>query len=184
MSVTVSLVPIALLSAIIPGIQALGSSITTVASEVSAELNNAKTSNIQQLHIETPEIFNRELKTNLVDRDTLVKTLLEHGCVIEKEVGNCIKCTLENLELEFYKENTNSTTPYTVKIENNGSYSAEEFINNTATGLLNDINSEYSINAQEVSYNKIKERLEEKNMQIENEEVFEDDTIVITVNLD
>ena len=49
---------------------------------------------------------------------------------------------------------------------------------------MQDIGNEYTINAQEVSYNKIKERLEEQNLDIENEEIYDDNTIVLTVNLE
>ena len=37
---------------------------------------------------------------------------------------------------------------------------------------------------QEASYNKIKERLESQNLKISDEEVFDDNTIVLTIDLD
>ena len=43
--------------------------------------------------------------------------------------------------------------------------------------------SEYTMNAQEASYFKIKEKIEEKNYSIESEEVFDDNTIVLTINI-
>ena len=50
--------------------------------------------------------------------------------------------------------------------------------------LVNDIGSEYCANAQEISYNKIKERLEKQNLTIDDEEIYDDNTIVLTINLD
>ena len=49
---------------------------------------------------------------------------------------------------------------------------------------LDYLNNEYAVNVQEESYNNIVARLKENNMQIENEEVCEDNTIVLTVNLE
>ena len=50
--------------------------------------------------------------------------------------------------------------------------------------FVENIASEYTANVQEVSYNKIKERLAEKNLEIYEEEIYDDNTIVLTVNLD
>ncbi len=52
------------------------------------------------------------------------------------------------------------------------------------TELINDINSEYALNCQEETYIKIKERLERKNLKIAEEEILEDDSIMLTINLD
>ena len=49
---------------------------------------------------------------------------------------------------------------------------------------MNSLNSEYAINVQEQSYNHIMEKLKDNNMTVEDEEIQEDNTIVITVNLD
>ena len=46
------------------------------------------------------------------------------------------------------------------------------------------INNEYAINVQEQSYNQIIENLKNNNMEIEDEEIQDDNTIVITVNVD
>ena len=50
--------------------------------------------------------------------------------------------------------------------------------------IVKDINDEYRANAQEISYNKIKERLEAQNLTIDEEEIYDDNTIVLTVNLE
>ena len=50
--------------------------------------------------------------------------------------------------------------------------------------FVDDLNSEYRLNTQEENYIKIKERLDKQNLKIGEEEVFEDNTIVLTVNID
>ena len=49
---------------------------------------------------------------------------------------------------------------------------------------IQDLASEYSSNVQEESYLSIIEKLKENNLTLENEEVLEDDTIVLTINLE
>ncbi len=49
---------------------------------------------------------------------------------------------------------------------------------------INDLNSEYTMNVQESVYLKILDKLKSNNMQLESEEVEDDNTIVVTVNLD
>ena len=51
------------------------------------------------------------------------------------------------------------------------------------SAIIEDLSSEYGMNAQEESYLKIKERLAQKNLQIDEEEVLEDNSIVLTVNI-
>ena len=71
---------------------------------------------------------------------------------------------------------TEKNEPYKVRI----TYHNE----NGVAELLSNLGNEYSTNAQEISYNKIKERLEYQNLEIEDEEVYEDNTIVLTINLE
>jgi hypothetical protein len=49
---------------------------------------------------------------------------------------------------------------------------------------MNDLNAEYALNAQEDTYLNLIENLKEKNMEIEEEVVEEDNTIVLTINLE
>lgn len=165
MSITASLSPITLLSSIL----AFEDNLKNIREII--PLNN-------DIHIEdiSSEIFETEYKTKIVNRDILIKTLEEHDCIIEKERLNYIKCKIDKLSLEFYKTGENELEPYKLKIK-----CLEECDIET---LVEDLSLEYAQNAQEASYNKIIKRLNEKNMKIENEEVFDDDTVVITVNLD
>ena len=50
--------------------------------------------------------------------------------------------------------------------------------------IVKDLGEEYQMNVQEQSYNNIKKKLENQNLEIDSEEVLEDNSIMITVNLD
>ena len=49
--------------------------------------------------------------------------------------------------------------------------------------IINDLNDEYGLNIQEMTYNKIKERLEQENMRLESETVLDDNSIVLTIDV-
>ena len=125
------------------------------------------------------EIINticKEYKTVFVNQEVLIKTLEEHGFYnIEINQYN-ITCEKDFFNLEFYRDNSEQE-PYVMKITTD--CKEDEIVD-----LINDINSEYTLNSQEENYIKIKERLSKKGLQINEEEVFEDDTIVLTVNLE
>ena len=49
---------------------------------------------------------------------------------------------------------------------------------------VGDLSGEYAMNVQEDAYLHIIDKLKDNNMQIEQEEAMEDNTIVLTVNID
>ena len=49
--------------------------------------------------------------------------------------------------------------------------------------VINDLNEEYGLNIQEMTYNKIKERLDKENMRLESEAVLDDNSIVLTIDV-
>lgn len=128
------------------------------------------------VHIEEEvleELFSKKFTTIIMDKETLLKTLEEHGATNIIESCGDISCECDSFHLDFYKE---ENAPYSLNI----SYKKEDGVNE----LLTDLSNEYSTNAQEVSYEKIKERLEIQNLRIEEEEIYDDNTIVLTVNLE
>ena len=167
MSVTVSAVPFLLFSAV-SGISGI---ITTIADDIKNNNYNAA-----KFHLEnevTEKLFNQDFQTQIVDKQTLLKTLKEHGAKnITDNYGN-ISCNCEQFHIEF---TYNGDKPYTMRVSARSDYGVEE--------LAQDLGVEYSANAQEISYNKIKERLEKQNLTIDEEEIYDDNTIVLTVNLD
>ena len=131
----------------------------------------------------TQEIVNllcREYDTVFVNKEVLIKTLQEHGAQNIYEENDNISCELEGFLLDFYKaqtENDMAFPPYKMKITTNCS-------ENELQNFVENINSEYTSNTQEENYIKIKDRLDKQNMRIAEEEVYDDNTIVLTVNID
>ena len=144
------------------------------------EIKKLLQKNNGMLSQEIIDLICREYDTVFVDRDVLVKTLEEHGAEnIYIEHGN-ISCEMEGFMLEFYKQDPTEEMafpPYRMKITTNCN-------EDTLQSFIEDINAEYTSNTQEENYIKIKERLDKQNLRIAEEEVYEDDTIVLTVNID
>ena len=168
MSVSISAIPFMLIFSLAKGVV-----------DVSEAISNGLThSNGQRLHLEADEleeIFNKIFNTTIVDKKTLLKTLHEHGATNYTETDDGeLECDCEAFHLTFSRQNTN--LPYTMIVTYNKQYSPEEIAKN--------LGNEYATNVQEISYNKIKERLEKQNLTISDEEIFDDNTIVLTVNLD
>lgn len=120
------------------------------------------------------ELCNKEFDTIIMDKDVLLKTIEEHGATNIIESQNDISCDCDSFHIDFYKMSENE--PYKIRVSYRNTTGLES--------LISDLGNEYSINAQEISYNKVKERLEAQNLEIEKEEIYEDNTIVLTVNLE
>lgn len=184
MSVTVVSLPVLL----IYGVVAAATAAVNIASEAAAksEYQNTKSRELQNrikqsieenngcMTEELMQEFCKEFETVFMDKDILIKTLDEHGVTNIEGNDTHIQGKIENFSLSFYREDTSK--PYIMKI-----FGAQEY---DTTGIVSDIDTEYAMNVQEETYIKLKERLEEKKLEIESEEVLEDDSIVITVNID
>lgn len=119
-------------------------------------------------------IKNVVVETPFTDKEILIKTLEEHGATeIYEEYGK-ISGKVDTYLLSFEK------------IPNKQNYTATiDYLEKTNIDeKLQDLNEEYSLNVQEESYLNIIEKLRENNMEIESEEVMDDDTIVLTINLE
>ncbi|MBR1753402.1 hypothetical protein IJ732_01075 [bacterium] len=123
---------------------------------------------------EVSDFLEKEYVTTLLDDATLIKTLQDHGAVEIKEENGEISCLCESFRLCFYR--IKKTDPYIMKAQFRSENGLEELIEN--------LGEEYALNAQEISYNKIKERLESQNLKINEEEIYDDNTIVLTIDLD
>lgn len=125
--------------------------------------------------ISEKQFLEKSFETPFVDKNILLKTLEEHGVtnIKENEFGQ-IKGVTGNFALTF--ERFEQDKPYSVVIRYLSTEDVEEKVDN--------LTSEYAINVQEECYNNIVAKLNDNNMEIESEEVCDDDTIVITVNLE
>ena len=116
----------------------------------------------------------KAFETPFMDKTILLKTLEEHGVQNIIEGDNYIQGHVDNFILNF--EKISEDKPYNLRISCLEQDNAEE--------KIDDLNSEYAMNVQEDAYLHIIEKLKENNMQIESEEVQDDNTIVLTVNID
>ena len=119
-------------------------------------------------------ILSRVLKTNYTDKDALIKTLEEYGAERLDSDDYNVSCDLLGMRL-LYSKNYSQ-----------GSYDLE--INkitdeNVCTKVLEDLKEEYSSNVQEMTYRKIKERIKNQNFHISNEEIEDDNSIVLTIDV-
>ena len=112
--------------------------------------------------------------TNYTDKGTLLNTLYEHGAEEIAENGEEVSCKLFGMEMVYYKKD--GSNGYTLDITQVSDKSECE-------SVINDLNDEYGLNIQEMTYNKIKERLDSENMRLESETVMDDNSIVLTIDI-
>lgn len=113
-----------------------------------------------------------QYKTAFKDENLLIKTLSEHGINNIEKDNDKIYCSLDALQFEFDK---NSEGIYIINITHKENETLE---------IVNELGEEYQVNVQEQSYMNLKKNLENQNLKIDSEEVLEDNSIMITVNLD
>ncbi|MDR1168567.1 MAG: hypothetical protein LBK53_06755 [Heliobacteriaceae bacterium] len=185
MSVTVSLVPLVISGVInilataaasvaaANGAQSLADNLNQKQSILDAASVKAIENALNQNNID--ELVEKEYTTVFADEKLLVKTLKEHGCTDFNQYldGGC-KCKIGDLILEFTREV--ETAPYKMKIICDKDACEAE--------IFSGLNSEYGVNVQEEVYLKIKERLENQNLKIDEEEVLEDNSIMLTINIE
>lgn len=112
--------------------------------------------------------------TNYTDKGILLNTLVEHGAEELVENGDEISCKLFGMEMVYSKKN--GSNGYTLDITQvTDKASCED--------VISDLNEEYGLNIQEMTYNKIKERLDSENMRLESEAVMDDNSIVLTIEV-
>ena len=126
-------------------------------------------------HIQMCKLVEKEFQTAFIDKNILLKTLEEHGVTgINEDLNGNISCNIENFNLNFNRNSEQEA--YLLKISCKATDSADN--------KVEDLNSEYTLNVQEDAYLNLLEKLKENNMEIENEVVEDDNTIVLTINLE
>ncbi len=113
-------------------------------------------------------------KTNYTDKGVLINTLTEHGAKNIFQDGENIYCELFDMQMS-YTRNSESEN-YSLEINQVSNKSC-------CRDLIDDLNSEYGMNIQEITYKKILERLKSENMRLENEEISEDNSIILTIDV-
>lgn len=111
--------------------------------------------------------------TNYTDKGVLINTLYEHGATEISENDDVVTCKLFNMEMKYYRQESGAYSLDITQITNESQ----------CQDVINDLNEEYGLNIQEVTYNKIKERLQQENLQLESETVLDDNSIVLTIEI-
>lgn len=175
MSCTVIAVPWLLYQAI--GAVIAASAATSIASKaVKKEEMQENDTTCEEVNVITAKHFmEKSFETAFMDKDVLIKTLEEHGVVnISTTDFGRITGQVDSYTLSFEKPSEDK--PYFLTVTCLDTDNAEE--------KVNDLSSEYALNVQEEAYLSIIDKLKDNNMEIEEEEVLDDNTIVLTVNID
>ena len=146
--------------------------ITREAEKVFENLNKAAKRDLRMINDTMTAIYT--YKTNYTDKGILLNTLTEHGAQDITEDGDEVSCRLYGMDMVYKK--LDGSNGYTLEITRVSDKSECE-------GIINDLNDEYGMNIQEMTYNKIKERLDKENMRLESETVMEDNSIVLTIEV-
>src|SRR5690606_35766729 len=89
--------------------------------------------------------------------------------------GSGMKCRVED-SLLIFRQSPSHDSPFYVEVHN-----APDL--RKVYQYLSDVDDEYKRCLQSMVYEKLKEREEAKNMTVESEEVLEDNSIVLTINI-
>lgn len=128
--------------------------------------------NEEELVIKRPQraIF----PTNFRDRNLLIKVLVDNGMEPQELEDGKIICDLGSAKIQFFQENNDSIVTVEI-IQGADMQSIFKHL-----WVLDD---EYKSNVQNLVYENLLEKVEEKGLKIEEEQVLEDNSIVITLNI-
>ncbi len=146
--------------------------ITKEAEIIFRKLNRASGRDVRYINDISTAVYT--YSTNYTDKGILLNTLVEHGAEELVENGEEVSCKLFGMEMVYYKKD--GSAGYTLDITQVTDKAGCE-------DIINDLNEEYGLNIQEMTYNKIKERLDRENMRLESEAVMEDNSIVLTIEV-
>ena len=187
MSCTLVLVPVAMGTNVIAGLVTSLVASTALSITKNAELtrdtenvkydlynyhNNRIADALTENHSPQYQTFCSEYETIFKDEQLLIKTLKEHGVENITTQSDKINGNFENIQFEFEKNNNGL---YVMHIEHK---------ENENLDIVKELGEEYQLNVQEQSYKNIKKNLEKQNLKIDSEEVLEDNSIMLTVNLE
>ena len=186
MSVTLVLVPVSentdLVTALISSVVLSAKATVSGNNEFERERNLGQTINLNSLKVaremnknfdkDKPLMVCSQYKTFFKDKKLLIKTITEHGLQNVIEQDEKIYGNIDSLQFEFEKNSDGVYEMYITHKENEN------------LSCVDDLNEEYQMNVQEQSYMNIKKNLEKQNLKIDSEEVLDDNSIMLTVNLE
>jgi len=138
--------------------------------DIANNYGKARTADEIEISIDSnTEIF----PTNFADKALLLKTLQGYGVNGEELENEDIQCKIENYILNFHKMGDSN---YALEVKG-------ETTLNSLYKHLTTIDEEYKHNVQEYTYKRVVEKISQSDMSIKNEEVMEDNSIVLTINI-
>jgi len=161
MSVTISLVPLVVVMA-----SSLSSFALADLAKIAGETNYANGWNVPRPIIALRTIFS--------DDELLYQTLTEHGLKVHKFSALRMITQVGDTRLAYSRNNISE--PFTVNIEG-------KIDLNALKKELDYLDQEYKMNVQSYTYDRLMAHLAEHDMVIAEETVLEDDTIMLTVNV-
>ena len=153
MSVTLTLVPLAI---------AVGITLTAASS---AMLTQQK----EKPHAQLPV-----LETAFTDANLLHKTLTQHGLQVHSIHENELTVRSASGTLRYFRQN--NTQPFQLQISN--VCNMRELLDS-----VDELENEYGRNVQTFTYNKVMNSMQEHGMTVDQEEILEDDSILLTLNV-
>jgi len=132
--------------------------------------NKENVNDVEEMQIKT---ICRKYQTVFTNKELLIKTLDEYGFSDINNLENTVTATLDAFWVTFKRTNEQEAFEMTITVSDDCS----------DLGLFNDLNTEYAYNSQQETYFKIKERVKSKNLEILEEEILDDETIVLTINI-
>lgn len=148
----------------------------SIAKQISDQkVQNDQLNNIERIRNSTSYMNQtnviKDAPTIFTDYSILFQTLDEYGANPFSTGNGNMKCSIDDCDIEFVFKNDQ----YHVRLNETNYHLVEKY--------LSDIYSTYRRNVQENTYNTVKKNLKEKNLNIEKEEILEDDSIVLTINV-
>lgn len=111
--------------------------------------------------------------TNFRDEQLLVKTLRDYGLQPKVQQSGGVTCRAGQSTLQFRPAEQG---PFSVEVEN--APNTQQVFQ-----LLSTLDEDYKRGVQAAAYENLMNRVEQKNLTVESEEVLEDNSIVITLNV-
>lgn len=155
MSVVITLIPLAI---------AVGVSLSSASITAAMALKGES---------ETAQTFDN-LQTIFTNEELLLKTLGEHGLTVKAESQHSYLVETESGTLRYHR--TSSEEPFSLQIQGVHNMSA-------LLSSVEELEYGYEKNVQSFTYDKIMCSLAERGMTVESEEIMDDDSILLTLQM-
>ena len=127
------------------------------------------------------ETIKKRKKENFGSK-TVIPTNIREKNILIKSLSNYIQRLIDQEQLQDFED----TGSITVEESENGTYNLcfqGYFRQYDIDEIKKEILPEYAEDLQEITYNKIIEKIKENNLNIESEDITNDDSILLTVNI-